>query len=87
MELKITFGDGKKVSTQIGEHVITTDQPTKYGGVDSAPAPYDLFLASIATCAGFFVKSYCDNKGIEHGTAMPRRLGSRRMAWGWPGSI
>ena len=65
MELKITFGDGKKVSTQIGEHVITTDQPTKYGGVDSAPAPYDLFLASIATCAGFFVKSYCDNKGID----------------------
>lgn len=65
MELKITLGDGKKVSTQIAGHVITTDQPSKYGGDDSAPSPYDLFLASIATCAGFFVQSYCNNKGID----------------------
>ena len=65
MEIKVTLEDGKKVATQIGAHRIVTDQPTKYGGQDSAPAPFDLFLASIATCAGFFVKSYCDNKGID----------------------
>jgi len=65
MELKVTLGSGKKVETRIGNHVITTDQPAKYGGDDSAPAPFDLFLASIATCAGFFVKSYCDKKGID----------------------
>jgi ribosomal protein S12 methylthiotransferase accessory factor len=65
MELKVTLEQGKKVSTRVGEHVITTDQPSKYGGDDSAPAPYDLFLASIATCAGFYVRSYCDTKGID----------------------
>jgi ribosomal protein S12 methylthiotransferase accessory factor len=65
MELKVTLGSGKKVATRIGNHVITTDQPAKYGGEDTAPAPFDLFVASIATCAGFFVKSYCDKKGID----------------------
>ena len=65
MELKVTLEGGKKVATKIGNHVITTDQPTKYGGEDSAPAPFDLFVASIGTCAGFFIKSYCDNKGID----------------------
>jgi ribosomal protein S12 methylthiotransferase accessory factor len=65
VDIKVTLEDGKQVATQIGAHRIVTDQPTKYGGQDVAPAPFDLFLASIATCAGFFVKSYCDNKGID----------------------
>jgi ribosomal protein S12 methylthiotransferase accessory factor len=65
MDINVTLEGGKKVATKIGDHLIVTDQPTKYGGDDSAPAPFDLFLASIATCAGFFVKSYCDSKGID----------------------
>lgn len=65
MELKVTLEGNKKVSTKIGDHVIMTDQPEKNGGSNSAPAPYDLFLASIATCAGFYVQSYCDNKDLD----------------------
>ena len=40
------------------------DQPVKAGGEDSAPAPFDLFLASIGTCAGYYVKAFCDQRGI-----------------------
>ncbi len=65
MELKVTLEGNKKVSTHIGDHLIMTDQPEKSGGSNTAPAPYDLFLASIATCAGFYVQSYCDNKNID----------------------
>ncbi len=65
MELKVRLEGGKKVSTQIGNHLITTDQPVKQGGADSAPAPYDLFVASIGTCAGFYVQAYCESKGID----------------------
>ncbi len=65
MELKVTLEGNKKVSTQVGDHLIMTDQPEKLGGTGTAPAPYDLFLASIATCAGFYVQSYCDNKNID----------------------
>lgn len=65
MELKVTLEGNKKVSTHVGNHLIMTDQPEKFGGSNSAPAPYDLFLASIATCAGFYIQSYCENKGID----------------------
>ena len=57
MEIKVTLEGGKRVSTRIGDHLIMTDQPAKHGGGDEAPAPYDLFLASIGTCAGFYVQS------------------------------
>jgi len=65
MELKVTLEGGKRVATQIGNHLIMTDQPIKHGGDDSAPAPYDLFMASIGTCAGFYVQSYCESKGFD----------------------
>jgi ribosomal protein S12 methylthiotransferase accessory factor len=65
MELKVTLEGGKRVATRIGNHLIMTDQPTKHGGDDSAPAPYDLFMASIGTCVGFYVQSYCESKGID----------------------
>ena len=65
MELKVKLEGAKRVSTQIGDHLIMTDQPVKHGGTNEAPAPYDLFLASIATCAGFYIQSYCENKNID----------------------
>lgn len=65
MEVKVKLEGGRRVSTQIGDHLIMTDQPLKHGGTDSAPAPYDLFVASIGTCAGFYVQSYCESKGID----------------------
>lgn len=65
MELSINLEGGKKVSTTIGNHRIMTDQSVKDGGEDSAPAPYDLFMASIGTCAGFYVQAYCQSKGID----------------------
>jgi ribosomal protein S12 methylthiotransferase accessory factor len=65
MELRVTLEGGKRVAVQVGRHLIVTDQPAREGGGDTGPAPYDLFLASIATCAGFYVKSYCENKGID----------------------
>lgn len=65
MEIKVTLEGGKRVSTQIGDHLVMTDQPARHGGENSAPAPYDLFVASIGTCAGFYVQSYCESKGID----------------------
>ena len=65
MELKVTLEGGKRVATQVGTHRIVTDQSVKHGGEDSAPAPFDLFLASIATCVGFYIQSYCESKSID----------------------
>ena len=35
------------------------------GGDGSAPQPFDLFLASIATCAGIYVLGFCQQRGIS----------------------
>jgi putative redox protein len=36
----------------------------KYGGENSAPSPYDHFLASIGTCIGFYVHRFCEKWNI-----------------------
>lgn len=77
MELKVTLEGGKRVATRVGNHLIMTDQPTKSGGDDSAPAPFDLFVASIATCVGFYIQAYCENKGIDS-SGIDITLGTKR---------
>jgi putative redox protein len=64
MEMIISLEDGKKVNAFYKEMIIKTDQPVRSGGEASAPEPFTLFLASIGTCAGIYVKSFCDQRGI-----------------------
>jgi len=65
MDLTISFPGGKRVDAAFGPHVVHTDQPASGGGEDSAPAPFDLFLASLATCAGIYVLGFCQARGIS----------------------
>lgn len=62
--MEITFDGGKIVTAKHHGHTIKTDQPLENGGSNTAPAPFDLYLASIGTCAGIYVKSFCDNRKI-----------------------
>ena len=63
-EMIVTLPGGKRVDTRIGKHVIRTDQSVESGGEDSAPAPFDLFLASIGTCAGIYVAGFCHKRNL-----------------------
>ncbi len=63
--MKITFEGKKKVIADFNGYTIVTDQPVRGGGDGSAPAPFDLFLVSLGTCAGIYVKSFCDQRGIS----------------------
>ena len=63
--MEIKFDGGKAISAHIGGHIIKTDQPIEGGGQNSAPNPFQLFLASIGTCVGFFVKSFLDQREIS----------------------
>jgi len=64
MDMKITFPGGKKVNAEYNGFTHKTDQPLNAGGENSAPSPFELFLASLATCAGFYVLSFCQQRGI-----------------------
>ena len=62
--IEVTFDGGKVITAHINGHSIRTDQPLDNGGGNTAPAPFELFLASIGTCAGIYVKSFCDRRQI-----------------------
>lgn len=63
MEMIITLEGKATVTAHYNGHIIITDQPQPSSD-NSAPAPFDLFLASIGTCAGIYVKSFCSQRGI-----------------------
>ncbi|MCX6373977.1 MAG: OsmC family protein [Actinobacteria bacterium] len=65
MDMQIYFPGGKRVYAEYGGFTIETDQPARGGGDDSAPAPFDLFLASIGTCAGIYALGFMQQRGID----------------------
>jgi putative redox protein len=66
MDMVVSFPGGKRVEAQYKGFTIKTDQSVKSGGEGSAPAPFDLFLSSIGTCAGIFVLSFLQERNIPY---------------------
>ncbi len=62
----VTLSGGRRVDAQVGRHTIHTDQPVANGGDDIAPAPFDIFLASMGACAGILVQGFCATRGIPY---------------------
>lgn len=73
--LTVTLPGKLRVVARIGPHEIATDQSPASGGDGFAPEPFDLFLASLATCAGAYVASFCRQRGI------PTEGISLRQSW------
>ena len=65
MDMEIYFPGGKRVYADYGGFTIQTDQPARSGGEGSAPAPFDLFLASVGTCAGIYALGFMQQRGID----------------------
>jgi ribosomal protein S12 methylthiotransferase accessory factor len=63
-EIVVTLPGGKRVDARVGNHVVRTDQPVAGGGEDSAPSPFNVFLAAIGTCAGIYVAGFCQKRGL-----------------------
>jgi putative redox protein len=64
MEMIVDFPGGARVDAHFGDFTVHTDQPPAAGGQGSAPAPFSLFLASLATCAGIYVLGFCRQRGL-----------------------
>ena len=63
-KVEVSFPGGVQVAARIGSHDIITDQPVEDGGDGAAPSPYDLFLSSVATCAGFYALRFCRQRQL-----------------------
>ena len=60
MEMLIDFPGGSRVDAHFGDFTVNTDQPP----AASAPSPFEVFLASIGTCAGIYVLGFCQQRGL-----------------------
>jgi len=58
MEMVIDFPGGAGVDAHMGGIRVKTNQD------GSDPAPFALFLASIGTCAGIYVLSFCQQRSL-----------------------
>jgi len=64
MNMEVAFPGGKKTDVVYKGFTIKTDQSEHHGGEGQAPQPFDLFLASIGACSGYYVLSFCEKRGI-----------------------
>jgi putative redox protein len=65
MNVEIEFPGGVQVAARFKGHTVLTDQPREHGGTGRAPQPFDLFLASLGTCAGYYALRFCQERGID----------------------
>ncbi|NLG66280.1 MAG: osmotically inducible protein OsmC [Actinobacteria bacterium] len=65
MDMTVTFPGNLKVAAAYRGFTIATDQSPEDGGDGTAPAPFDLFLASLATCAGIYMLRFLRSRNLS----------------------
>jgi putative redox protein len=48
-----------------GRHSITTDEPARLGGTDTAPTPHELLAATLASCVSTMLVLYAHPRDID----------------------
>ena len=64
-QIDVEFSDTMRVVAHMDGVSIATDQSVKEGGGGTAPSPFQLFLASLATCAGVYAKRFCESRKLS----------------------
>jgi ribosomal protein S12 methylthiotransferase accessory factor len=64
MHVEVTFPGNLRVDAHVGDVTVRTDQPAHAGGDGSAPSPFVLFLAAIASCAGYYALEFCRQRDL-----------------------
>lgn len=54
--------DAFTTEMKVGNHYLTADEPTDYGGHDFGPSPYELLSASLAACTAMTLQMYARRK-------------------------
>ena len=57
-QMLVTHDAGDRFAIEIRGHTVVVDQPEAIGGDDEGPTPTELFVASLASCVGFYARRY-----------------------------
>ena len=63
--LEAKYIDAKKVEVRVNNYIIHTDMPREAGGDNSAPNPFEMFMASFLACQAVFAMSYVEKNGMK----------------------
>ena len=64
MDMEVYFPGNKRVYARYKGFTVETDQPVQADGDGTALSPFDLFMVSIGTCAGFYALSFLQKRGL-----------------------
>lgn len=64
MEIITTLPGRLSTISEYNGFSIRTAQPESSGGDGSAPAPFDMFLISIASCSAVYASYFCETRNI-----------------------
>lgn len=63
--MKISYEGKRQFTASERGHSITVDLPEAKGGEDTGLTPPELLSASLGTCIGVYVTSYCESVGVD----------------------
>lgn len=97
-QLWIGYAGGEAYTVSVRGHELLVDQPPEAGGLDSAPTPTELFVASLASCVAFYAGRYLSRHGYgrdglgvsasyEMAAGRPARVGSVRLSVHLPAGL
>jgi uncharacterized OsmC-like protein len=64
MQVHASYKQGVEFEISAGEHKIVCDQPATSGGAGKGMTPPELLLASLASCAGYYVAEYLRSRNL-----------------------
>ena len=62
--LEAKFVSQKKVEVKVNNFTLHTDMPLAAGGEDSAPNPFEMFMASFLACQAVFAMSFIEKNNM-----------------------
>jgi len=64
-QMRVSFSSGEAYEVAVRGHRLIVDQPADAGGLDSAPTPTELFVASLAACVAFYAGRFLSRHGYS----------------------
>jgi|SRR5579871_1244697 len=64
MDITLRYKGGKQFEASARGHYLVSDQPLDDQGADAGMTPPELFLASIAACAGYYAAEYLNARNL-----------------------